>query len=355
MSLLGEFFGSLFGVGYVGVKLMQESAERAQDKEDVELCRAFREKYTDSVLEAKLAAQVRDPSQYNSVWERIEEYKRTHTRRTVWFPVELIDVSSRPEILEKRMEGDPLYEKYFSFGWEDIGTKRIPLQDFYRSRNEDDHKYIDTMKWLMFTYEKLPKRNAEGTITTMNTDKDLIKHLRENRYKYGIDRESVELSDDKLVAAFRQKYTDLELEQRLMEQIKDPSKYEAIWNRIEEYRKANSRLTVWFPVELFDKFGSGPDSEKYRNTLYASKHPLFGWDDICNTRINTRDSYNGENDETLKRNRIITLRWLMFTYEKINTLTANVLFARKTSIFDDSSDYKKLVEYLRKNRDKYGI
>ena len=346
MGLLGDFFGSLFGVGYLGAKLLQESAERAQDKEDTELCRAFREKYTDSALEAKLAAQVRDPSQYNAVWERIEEYKRTHTRRTVWFPVELIDVSSRPDILEKRMDGDPFYEKYFSFGWEDIGTKRISLQDFYRSRDENDRKYIDTMKWLMFTYEKLPKRNAEGTITTMNTNKDLIKHLRENRYKYGIDRESVEVYDDTLIGAFRRKYTDPALEAQLREQIKDPSQHDAIWSRIEEYRQTHNRMTVWFPVEIFDPECSSLEAYKQRekSALPELHEQLnYGWEDIgkrlplpSGKRIRGDMLYNAWN----------ALKWLMFTYEK---------FPKTVADNEIKWSNQKLVEYLRKNRDKYGI
>lgn len=182
MGMLTDFFGSLFGVGYVGVKLAQEGIEKVERLEDLEMIKRFAEKHTDPELEKRLWEQIEDPSQHEVIWQRIEKYRRTHTRETVWFPVELYDnISSKEGDYSTRK--DRIYQRY---GWDYIGNRRPIIVDTgaVTQYQLTMHKH-QTLGWLVFTYQKIPLSYFSGVAPTIQRP-DIIKYLRKNRKKYGI-------------------------------------------------------------------------------------------------------------------------------------------------------------------------
>lgn len=106
------------------------------------------------------------------------------------------------------------------------------------------------------------------------------------------------LTRNELIQKFVQKYSDLALEERLRQDIRNPEKYNEIWERIESYKARKGGWYVW-----------------------KSEHPA--WQDVGRGRLPFRTA-SGElhaptqyEDDILCGNRNKALFMLMHTYGKM--------------------------------------
>lgn len=117
----------------------------------------------------------------------------------------------------------------------------------------------------------------------------------------------------RLIKAYIAEHTDPELEQRMMEDVKNPDMYDAVWERIESFKRDN-------PV-FCDEEAKKSLIKKYDGTYgYTSR---FGWQNVGEERLPFRTA-NGSlygksqyQDLELDGNRNIAVMLLMQTYGKM--------------------------------------
>lgn len=116
---VGDLFGILAGGAFVAREAGIEICERAEGEARSKLIKEFVVEHTDAELEQKLTADVENPSMYNDVWKRLEEFKRDN-----------------PLFCKKHTS------QYDRFGWENVGKERLPFRDakgtlIGKSQNEE--------------------------------------------------------------------------------------------------------------------------------------------------------------------------------------------------------------------------
>lgn len=123
----------------------------------------------------------------------------------------------------------------------------------------------------------------------------------------------VEKRRSELIKQYVAEHTDLELEERLMREVESPSKYNEVWERIENFKRENP---VYCKREADKSW-----KKKYDGTYgYFSR---FGWQDVGYSRLEFRTSKGSlygktqREDILLEGNRNIAVYLLMQTYGKM--------------------------------------
>lgn len=138
MGLIGDFFGVLFGAGYVTTRVVKEEiVEPLKFTSRQEAIRKYILENTDIELENKLSEDVKDPAKYDEIYERIEKFK-------------MDNVDKQPRLSTAR-------------DWKDVGIKRLPVRDkkgrLYPPNNYDALILSDNRRMIvgmaLRTYGKL--------------------------------------------------------------------------------------------------------------------------------------------------------------------------------------------------------
>ena len=223
MSLVGGalsfimFYASLGGMaGYSAYDYYKHQKSKAEYE------RYFRiiAQYGDTLLEGVLYEEVVTPEQWETIWERIEAYKRKY-----------------PEYCaEADCKND-----YFS--WRDVGTKRLSFTAKRKNGSVTVGQYC-TLKLLMQTYGKfmdsditLVSRYITGNLGPALYDAE--EERRANFLNYNPPQVIQECeiwsqeAHDNLVKYF----TDADLEHALTKQVVMPDQQEFVWCRLETYKR----------------------------------------------------------------------------------------------------------------------
>ena len=99
---VGDLFGILAGGAFVAREACIEIGEKAEGEERAKQIKVFIAEHTDAELEQRLTADVENPSMYEEVWKRLEEFKRDN-------PVFCKQHTSQ----------------YDRFGWANVGKERL--------------------------------------------------------------------------------------------------------------------------------------------------------------------------------------------------------------------------------------
>lgn len=144
-----DLFGILAGGAWLTKEAIKENLELAGNRAHAEKIMSFIEEHTDTQLEENLRKDILNPDCYDSVWIRLETYKRDNP---VW--------CKRHE--EKGWQGQytgVYYEPHF--GWQDVGIKRLPFWgDDESALNQKERAVFDVnrgiaLNLLMQTYGKM--------------------------------------------------------------------------------------------------------------------------------------------------------------------------------------------------------
>lgn len=135
------------GGAFIAREAGVEIVERAESKERAKLIREFVEQHTDKQLEEKLMADVKNPSMYDKIWRRLEEFKRDN-----------------PLFCKARTT------EYAGFGWGNVGKERLGFFNakgglYGRSQYEElvlrGNRNI-AVYLLMQTYGKMTENHANN-------------------------------------------------------------------------------------------------------------------------------------------------------------------------------------------------
>lgn len=89
--LLTEFFIMLAGGAHGAKKYIGESRAIRDNLREEAAIQQYLQEHTDPALEAEWTEKVMDPACYDEIWERLEDYKRSGGRYSIWSP----DVTTR--------------------------------------------------------------------------------------------------------------------------------------------------------------------------------------------------------------------------------------------------------------------
>jgi hypothetical protein len=132
--MLGELFWSIFGAGYMAKESVKKTCKSVDDNKRKKMFKDYIVQHTDVELEKKLRAEIRIPSNYDKIWERIEEHKQ---------------------------RGGALSTEC---GWKFVGTKRLRYFD-EKGRTPKDTRLetnrMETLRLLMNTYGKRSVTEAD--------------------------------------------------------------------------------------------------------------------------------------------------------------------------------------------------
>jgi len=149
---IGDLFSILSGGAWLAKEAAKEAAEKKDDITCAERRRRFIAEHTDLELEEKLKKEIEDPREYESVWQRIEAFKRENC--------EFCDMHSN---------------EHERFGWAQVGTQRLAFRDkkgglygksLYEETQLKGNRNI-ALYLLMQTYGKMKLSHAEAVAGRM--------------------------------------------------------------------------------------------------------------------------------------------------------------------------------------------
>lgn len=114
-----DFYTMLAGGVWVTKEVVKEIGNQGTMQAQDALVKKYVEEHTDLELEHQLTKMIEDPACYETVWERLETFKREHP---VW--------CSQHEEKGYYSKWDGTYIKP-SFGWQDIGKERLEFFENY--------------------------------------------------------------------------------------------------------------------------------------------------------------------------------------------------------------------------------
>lgn len=114
-----DFYTMLAGGAWVTKEVVKEIGNQGTMQAQDALVKKYVEEHTDLELEHQLTKMIEDPACYETVWERLETFKREHP---VW--------CSQHEEKGYYSKCDGTYIKP-SFGWQDIGEERLEFFENY--------------------------------------------------------------------------------------------------------------------------------------------------------------------------------------------------------------------------------
>ena len=161
---IGDLFSIFAGGAWLATETAKEIGERAVGEERSRLIKAYIAEHTDPKLEQRMMEDVKNPDMYNTVWERIESFKRDN-------PV-FCDEEAK-KFLIKRHDGT--YDYASIFGWQDVGKRRLMFRTAngclygksqYEDMELDGNRNIAVML-LMQTYGKMKLSHARATASEL--------------------------------------------------------------------------------------------------------------------------------------------------------------------------------------------
>lgn len=121
-----DFYTMLAGGAWVTKEVVKEIGNQGAMQAQDALVKKYVEEHTDLELERQLTKMIEDPACYETVWERLETFKREHP---VW--------CSQREEKGYYSKWDGTYIKP-SFGWQDIGKERL---EFFENLGSYNYPY----------------------------------------------------------------------------------------------------------------------------------------------------------------------------------------------------------------------
>lgn len=153
-----DLFGMIAGGAWLTKEAIKENLELSGNRAQAQQVLAYIEEHTDVELEKRLREELLSPACYDSVWRRIETYKRDNP---LWCRQH---ETAAWQGQYTGTEYQPL------FGWQDVGKKRLPFWDESASPDSAASKEAAAsfntnrgiaLSLLMQTYGKTPLAIAQ--------------------------------------------------------------------------------------------------------------------------------------------------------------------------------------------------